>query len=148
MTFLKEAGGNNFVVLLLTSEASQDVIASQPPPTSQSRSTSLNPRQKLLSRPATKVFYTRVTSNTEVTYTSTVYPVVTQPRTLDPRVATSFPCVFDTTYEPLVTTKEPSAPVSYATIHSASATKHDPTFYTKVHIPCVEPTCQGPTSLE
>ncbi|KAJ9067973.1 hypothetical protein DSO57_1033502 [Entomophthora muscae] len=70
-------------------QASQGVIASQSPPASQARSHSLNPRQKLLSRPATKFYYTRVTWNTDVTYTSTVYPVVTCPRTLDPRVSTS-----------------------------------------------------------
>ncbi|KAJ9050298.1 hypothetical protein DSO57_1015689 [Entomophthora muscae] len=104
--------------------------------------TSLNPRQKPLSRPATKVSYTRVTGNTEVTYTSTVYPVVTQPCTLDPRVATSCPCVFDTTYKPLATTVEPSAPVIYSTIDGSRATKRDPTFYTKVPIPCVEPASQ------
>ncbi|KAJ9068060.1 hypothetical protein DSO57_1032577 [Entomophthora muscae] len=71
-----------------------------------------------------------------------MYPVVIRPCTLDQRVATSCPCVFDTSYEPLATTKEPSAPVLYATIDSASATKRDPTFYTKVPIPCVEPASQ------
>ncbi|KAJ9074293.1 hypothetical protein DSO57_1007983 [Entomophthora muscae] len=102
----------------------------------------LTPRQKPHSRPATKVSYTRVTGNNEGTYTSTVYPVVTQPHTLDPRVATSCPHVFDTSYEQLVTTEEPSAPISYATIDSTSTTKCDPTFYTKVPIPCVEPASQ------
>ncbi|KAJ9080116.1 hypothetical protein DSO57_1028390 [Entomophthora muscae] len=82
-------------------QASQGVSASQPPPASQARNSSLNPRQKLLSRSATKVSYTRVTGNNDVTYTSTVYPVVTRLRTLDPRVVISCPCVFDTTYEPL-----------------------------------------------
>ncbi|KAJ9053770.1 hypothetical protein DSO57_1021026 [Entomophthora muscae] len=123
-------------------QASQGVSASQPPPASQARTTSLNPRQKPLSRPATKVSYTRVTGNTEVTYTSTVYPVVTWPRTLDPRVASSCPCVFETTYEPLAATVEPSAPILYSTIDSATASKRDPTFYTKVPVPCVEPGSQ------
>ncbi|KAJ9080591.1 hypothetical protein DSO57_1023197 [Entomophthora muscae] len=123
-------------------QASQGVSASQPPLTSQARSSSLNPRQKLLSRPATKVFYSKVIGNNEVTYTSTVYPVVTRPHTLDSRVATSCPRVFDTSYEPLTTTVEPSVPVSYATIDSFSTTKRDPTFYTKVPIPCVKPASQ------
>ncbi|KAJ9077472.1 hypothetical protein DSO57_1016416 [Entomophthora muscae] len=87
-----------------------------------------NPRQKPLSKPATKVSYTRITRNTDVTYTSTVYPVVTWPRTLDPRVATSCPRVFDTSYQPLVTTEEPSAPVTYPTIDGATTSKSDPTF--------------------
>ncbi|KAJ9074372.1 hypothetical protein DSO57_1007220 [Entomophthora muscae] len=70
-------------------QASQGASASQPLPASQARTTSLNPRQKSLSRPATKVSYTRVTRNSEVTYTFTVYSVVTKPCTLNPRVATS-----------------------------------------------------------
>ncbi|KAJ9078110.1 hypothetical protein DSO57_1010260 [Entomophthora muscae] len=123
-------------------QASQGVIASQTPPASQAQSTSLNPRQKPLSRPATKVSYTRVTRNTEVTYTSTVYPVVTRPCTLDPRVATFCPRIFDTTYQPLATTEEPSAPIVYSTIDGATTSKRDPTFYTKVPIPCVEPGSQ------
>ncbi|KAJ9048631.1 hypothetical protein DSO57_1033001 [Entomophthora muscae] len=108
-------------------QASQGVSASQPPPASQARAQSLNPRQKLLSRPITKVSYTKVIGNNEVTYTSTMYPVVTRPHTFDPRVATSCPHVFDTSYEPLATAKGPSAPVLYATIDSTSATKCDPT---------------------
>ncbi|KAJ9090539.1 hypothetical protein DSO57_1001508 [Entomophthora muscae] len=60
-------------------QASQGVSASQPPPASQARNSSLNLRQKPLSRPATKVSYTRVTGNNEVTYPSIVYPVVTRP---------------------------------------------------------------------
>ncbi|KAJ9052617.1 hypothetical protein DSO57_1032456 [Entomophthora muscae] len=123
-------------------QASQGVSTSQPPPTSQARNSSLNPRQKLLSRPATKVSYTKVIGNNEVTYNSTVYPVVTRPRTLDPRVATSCPCIFDTSYEPLPTTKEPSVPVLYAIIDGVSTTKRDTTFYTKVPIPCVKPASQ------
>ncbi|KAJ9074964.1 hypothetical protein DSO57_1001438 [Entomophthora muscae] len=128
-------------------QASQGVSASQPPLTSQARNSSLNPRQKLLSMPATKVSYTKVIGNNEVTYTSAMYPVVTWPRTLDPRVATSCPRVFDTSYEPLTTTVEPSVPVSYATIDGASITKRDPTFYTKVPIPCIKPASQDATVL-
>ncbi|KAJ9066851.1 hypothetical protein DSO57_1005517 [Entomophthora muscae] len=86
--------------------------------------------------------YTKGIGNNEVTYTSTVYPVVTQPRTLDPRVATSCPRIFDTSYEPLTTTKEQSELVMYSTINSATTSKSDPTFYTKVPIPCVEPDSQ------
>ncbi|KAJ9083624.1 hypothetical protein DSO57_1032825 [Entomophthora muscae] len=126
-------------------QASQDVSASKPPSATQSRNSSLNPRQKLLSRPATKVSYTRVTGNAEVTYTSTVYPVVTRPRTLDPRVATSCPRVFDMSYQPLATTVEPSAPGIYLAIDSATASKHDPIFYTKIPIPCVKPASQDAT---
>ncbi|KAJ9089982.1 hypothetical protein DSO57_1007275 [Entomophthora muscae] len=111
-------------------QASQGVSASQPPPASQARSHSLNSRQKPLSRPDTKVSYTRVSRNTEVTYTSTVYPVVTWPRTLDPRVATAFPRVFDTSYGPLATIEEPSEPVSYATIDGAC--------YECCHSPCFD----------
>ncbi|KAJ9078260.1 hypothetical protein DSO57_1008389 [Entomophthora muscae] len=51
--------------------------------------------------------------------------------------------IHNTSYEPLATTKEPSVPMSYATIDSASTTKCDPTFYTKVPIPCVEPASQN-----
>ncbi|KAJ9066876.1 hypothetical protein DSO57_1005256 [Entomophthora muscae] len=123
-------------------QASQGISISQSPLASQARNSSLNPRQKPLSRPATKVSYTKVIRNNEVTYTSTVYPVVTWPRTLDPRVATYCFCNFDTSYEPSTTTKEPSVPMSYATIDNTSATKRDPTFYTKVPIPCVEPASQ------
>ncbi|KAJ9085355.1 hypothetical protein DSO57_1014774 [Entomophthora muscae] len=122
-------------------QASQGVIASQPPPASQARSHSLNHRQKPHSRPDTKVSYTRVTRNTEVTYTSTVYLVVTRPHTLDPRVALPAPH-FNTSYEPLTTTEEPSAPVIYSTIDGATASKRNPTFYTKVPIPCVKPASQ------
>ncbi|KAJ9060460.1 hypothetical protein DSO57_1030701 [Entomophthora muscae] len=79
-------------------QASQGIIANKPPPASQARSTSLNPRQKPLSRPATKVSCIKIIRKTEVTYTSTVYPVDTWPCTLNPRVATSCPRVFDTSY--------------------------------------------------
>ncbi|KAJ9080958.1 hypothetical protein DSO57_1019492 [Entomophthora muscae] len=74
-----------------------------------------------------------------------VYPVVIWPFTLDPRVATSCPCVFGTSYEPLVTTEETSAPVIYTTVGGASATKRDPTLYMKFLIPCVEPSSQDAT---
>ncbi|KAJ9065043.1 hypothetical protein DSO57_1023925 [Entomophthora muscae] len=47
--------------------------------------------------------------------------------------------ILNTSYEPLATTEEPSAPVMYFIIDSITARKSDPTFYTKVHIPCVEP---------
>ncbi|KAJ9054588.1 hypothetical protein DSO57_1012654 [Entomophthora muscae] len=123
----------------------QGVSASQPPSASQARNSSLNPRQKSLSRPTTKVHYTRVTGCTEITYTSTVYPVFTWSNTLDPRVATSCLCIFDTSYEPLAATVEPSAPVIYSIIDGASASKCDPTFYMKVPIPCVKPASQDAT---
>ncbi|KAJ9085650.1 hypothetical protein DSO57_1011799 [Entomophthora muscae] len=119
---------------------SREVMLTHRPPKAQS--TSLNPRQKPLSRPATKVSYTRVTRNSEVTYTSTVYPVVTWPHTPDTRVATSCPSVFDTSYEPLTTTEEPSAPVTYSTIDGVTASKSDPTYHTNVFISCVEPASQ------
>ncbi|KAJ9067218.1 hypothetical protein DSO57_1001855 [Entomophthora muscae] len=45
-------------------------------------------------------------------------------------------------YEPLATIVEPSAPVMYFTIDGATTNKRDPTFYTKVPIPCVEPASQ------
>ncbi|KAJ9067007.1 hypothetical protein DSO57_1003713 [Entomophthora muscae] len=55
------------------------------------------------------------------------------------------PFIFDTTYEPLATIEELSAPVLYATIDGASIIKHDPTFYMKVPISCVEPSSQDAT---
>ncbi|KAJ9056377.1 hypothetical protein DSO57_1033648 [Entomophthora muscae] len=129
--------GNN-----ANTQASQGISANQPPPTSQARNSILNLRQKPLSRTAIKVFYTRVTGNNEVTYTSIVYPVVTWLRTLDPKVASSCPCVFDTSYEPLATTEESYVPILYSTITNTTASKCDPTFYTKVPIPCVKPASQ------
>ncbi|KAJ9071409.1 hypothetical protein DSO57_1037207 [Entomophthora muscae] len=71
-----------------------------------------------------------------------MYPVVTWPRTLDPIVATFCPHVFNTSYEPLATTKKPYVPVIYSTIDGTTANKCDPIFYTKVPIPCVEPDSQ------
>ncbi|KAJ9072478.1 hypothetical protein DSO57_1027106 [Entomophthora muscae] len=63
-------------------QASQGVSTSQSPSASQAQSTSLNPRQKPLSRPATKVSYTRVTGNTEgnSAYVNTLltWPLLTQ----------------------------------------------------------------------
>ncbi|KAJ9056157.1 hypothetical protein DSO57_1035928 [Entomophthora muscae] len=53
-------------------QASQGVSASQPPPASQARATSMNPRKKPLSRPATKVSHTKVIGNNEVAYVTLI----------------------------------------------------------------------------
>ncbi|KAJ9074373.1 hypothetical protein DSO57_1007221 [Entomophthora muscae] len=47
------------------------------------------------------------------------------------------PHVFDTTYKPLVTTEEPSVSIVYSTIDGTTASKCDPTFYTKSPSPCL-----------
>ncbi|KAJ9085679.1 hypothetical protein DSO57_1011600 [Entomophthora muscae] len=98
----------------------------------------LIPQEGPLLQPAIKVSHTRDIENNEVTYNFTYYPVLPQPHTLNPRVSSSCLLVFDTSYEPLATTIEPSAPVVYSTISSATASNNDDVFYTKILIKCVD----------
>ncbi|KAJ9067296.1 hypothetical protein DSO57_1000878 [Entomophthora muscae] len=58
-------------------------------------------------------------------YNYIAYSFVTRPLTLNSRVTRACPRVFDTSYRPLVTTKEPAAPVVYPIINDNSAFKKD-----------------------